>query len=146
MPKNHINKKCAHKLLFFIEKKIGKIQMIFVKENSLWKSNFGTFLRDLALRIYKKKFLWLSAPHGTSNFVYPKMILHNRSHVTTQTYYHVEFLFKFFEKMVNKRISENDYPVNIHSVYITTLYFYPKLQYDFAHRFTFLHCRTVLLI
>jgi hypothetical protein len=30
--------------------------------------------------------LWLSVPHDTSDFVYPKMILHNRSHVTMYVY------------------------------------------------------------
>ena len=44
--------------------------MIFDIENSLWKSNFGTFWCGLALRICKKKcfVLWSSVPHGTSNF------------------------------------------------------------------------------
>ena len=35
--------KCAPKFLFFNEKKIRKILMIFDIENSLWKSNFGTW-------------------------------------------------------------------------------------------------------
>ena len=44
LPKNHFNKKCAPKLLFFNEK-IRKIWMIFDIENWFWKSNFGTSQR-----------------------------------------------------------------------------------------------------
>ena len=33
------------------------------------------------LREKKCFVLWLSVPHGTSDFVYPKMILLNRGHV-----------------------------------------------------------------
>ena len=35
--------KSASKLMFFIDKKLRKIPMIFDIENWLWKSNFGTF-------------------------------------------------------------------------------------------------------
>ena len=35
LPKNNFNKKCAPKLLFFNEKKIRKIRIIFGIENSL---------------------------------------------------------------------------------------------------------------
>ena len=42
LPKNYIKTKCASKFLFFNEKKIRKIWMIFDIENSLWKFNFGT--------------------------------------------------------------------------------------------------------
>ena len=54
-----VNKKCHKSKLwswFHILqwKKIGKIRMIFDIENSLWKSNFGTFWQGLALRICKK--------------------------------------------------------------------------------------------
>ena len=49
LPKNHFNKKCAPKLLFFNEKKVGKIAWFFDTdsdiENSLWKSNFCTLRR-----------------------------------------------------------------------------------------------------
>ena len=41
--KNVNNKKYAPKFIFFNEKKIRKIPMIFDIENWLWKSNFGTF-------------------------------------------------------------------------------------------------------
>ena len=84
-PKNHCNKRFASKLFLFIEKN-WKIRMIFFIENSLWMSNFDIFWCGLALRICKKKLkcfvLWLSVLHGTSNFLYPKMILPNRSHVS----------------------------------------------------------------
>ena len=43
------------------------------------------FWQGLAPQICKKIkcfVLWLSVPHGTSNFVFPKMIIHNRSHGT----------------------------------------------------------------
>ena len=43
LSENFDNKKCAPKLVFFNEKKLRKIQMIFDIENWLWKSNFGTF-------------------------------------------------------------------------------------------------------
>ena len=39
---NHFHKKCAHKQLFFNEKKIRKIRTIFDLEKWLWKSNFDT--------------------------------------------------------------------------------------------------------
>ena len=65
--------------------------MIFGVENSFWKSNFGTFWCGLAPWICKQSLksfvLWLSVPHGTSNFVYPKIILHNRSHVIIHWFY-----------------------------------------------------------
>ena len=35
LPTNHFNKKCAPKILFLNEKKIGKMQMIFDVENLL---------------------------------------------------------------------------------------------------------------
>ena len=42
--KTRFSKKCAPKLVFFIEKKkFRKIGMIFDIENSLWKSDFDTF-------------------------------------------------------------------------------------------------------
>ena len=39
---NHFYKNCAHKQLFFNEKKFRKIRTIFDIENSLWKSKIGT--------------------------------------------------------------------------------------------------------
>ena len=36
LPKNHFNKKCAPKLLFFNEKKIRKICMIFIRLLENW--------------------------------------------------------------------------------------------------------------
>ena len=41
--KNDNNKKPSSKLIFFNEKKIGKIRMIFNIENSIYKSDFDTF-------------------------------------------------------------------------------------------------------
>ena len=40
---SNFNKKCATKLLFFIEKKISKIMIMVDIENSFCKSDFGTF-------------------------------------------------------------------------------------------------------
>ena len=40
---NHFSKKCAHKQLFFNEKKFRKIRTIFDIENSLHGSKIGTF-------------------------------------------------------------------------------------------------------
>ena len=49
------------------------------------KVPFWLFLTLPSSAVLQKKLecfvLWLSVPNGTSNFVYPKMILHNRSHV-----------------------------------------------------------------
>ena len=45
--KNDNNKKPSSKLIFFNEKKIRKIRMIFDIENWLWKSDLGTFWRPL---------------------------------------------------------------------------------------------------
>ena len=42
---NHFYKKCVHKQIFFNEKKLREIRMIFDVENSLRKSNFRTFRR-----------------------------------------------------------------------------------------------------
>ena len=43
LSKNFNKEKCAPKLIFFNEKKLRKIWIIFDTENGLWKSNFGTF-------------------------------------------------------------------------------------------------------
>jgi hypothetical protein len=43
LSKNVNNKKCAPKWVFFNEKTLRKIRMIFDIKNGLWKSNFGTF-------------------------------------------------------------------------------------------------------
>ena len=43
LSKNVNNKKCAPEFIFFNEKKIEKIQIIFDVENWLQKSNFDTF-------------------------------------------------------------------------------------------------------
>ena len=56
--KNVNNKKCAPKLIFFNEKKLRKIQIIFDIENWLWKSEIVNF-RSLDLErvlIYQKFF------------------------------------------------------------------------------------------
>jgi hypothetical protein len=56
--KNVNNKKHAPKMIFFNEKKYGKIRIIFDIENWLWKSEIGTF-RSLDLErtlIYQKTF------------------------------------------------------------------------------------------
>ena len=45
--KNDNNKKPSSKLIFFNEKKIRKIRMIFDIENWLWKSDLGTFWRPM---------------------------------------------------------------------------------------------------
>ena len=45
--KNDNNKKPFSELLFFNEKKIRKIRMIFDIENWLWKSDLGTFWRPM---------------------------------------------------------------------------------------------------
>ena len=45
--KNDNNKKPSSKLIFFNEKKIRKIQMIFDLENWLWNSDLGTLLRPM---------------------------------------------------------------------------------------------------
>jgi hypothetical protein len=37
------NKKCASKMVFFNDKKLRKIPMIYDRENCLQKYNFGTF-------------------------------------------------------------------------------------------------------
>ena len=59
--------------------------MIFHIENLLKKSNFWSFLTWPSSADLQKKFksfvFWLSVQHGTSKFVYPKMMLHNQSHV-----------------------------------------------------------------
>ena len=43
LSKNVNNKKCAPTLIFFNEKKLRKIQIIFDIENWLWKSEISTF-------------------------------------------------------------------------------------------------------
>ena len=43
LSKSANNKKCAPKLIFFNEKKMGEIPIIFDIDNWLRKSNFGTF-------------------------------------------------------------------------------------------------------
>ena len=43
LSKNVFYKKCGPKLIFFFEKKIRKIWMIFDIEKWLWKSDLGTF-------------------------------------------------------------------------------------------------------
>ena len=56
-------KKCGPKLIFFNEKKIGKIQIILGTEIWLWKSEICTF-RSLDLErtlIYQKLLRWKSA-------------------------------------------------------------------------------------
>ena len=68
LPKLIFPKMCSS----IIKKEIRKIRMIFVKENSFSKSNLGAFWRSLKCFV-----IWLSVPHGTSNFVHPKIILHN---------------------------------------------------------------------
>ena len=45
--KNDNYKKPSSKLIFFNEKKIRKIRMIFDIENWLWKSDLGTFWRPM---------------------------------------------------------------------------------------------------
>ena len=62
--KNVNNKKHAPKLIFFNEKKLRKIRIIFDLENWLWKSEIGTFQSvDLELTLaYQKTFIrWKSA-------------------------------------------------------------------------------------
>ena len=71
LPKLIFTKMCSS----IIKKEIRKIRMIFVKENSFRKSNLVAFWRSLKCFV-----IWLSVPHGTSNFVHPKIILHNQSH------------------------------------------------------------------
>ena len=65
-------KKCAPKLIFFSEKKLRKIWILFVKENWLWKLNIGTFWH-LPLTQFPKFniFLWVCWLLGKilSNFV-----------------------------------------------------------------------------
>ena len=59
-----------------LKKKCRKIRMIFDIENSLWKSNFGTFW-GLALQICKKKIkfvLRLLVHHRTSSFYHQSLI------------------------------------------------------------------------
>ena len=54
------NKKCAPKLVFFNEKKMRKILMIFDIENWLWNSNFGTFWHSPLVQFSKfNNFIWL---------------------------------------------------------------------------------------
>ena len=58
--KNFNNEKHAKRIIFFNEKKIGKIGIIFDVENRLWKSEIGTF-RSLDLEctyIDPPKKLW----------------------------------------------------------------------------------------
>ena len=58
--KNVNNKKCAPKLIFFNEKKLRKIRIIFDIENCLWKSEIGNFRSpDLErVLIYQKIFFY----------------------------------------------------------------------------------------
>ena len=61
--KNVNNKKHAPKLIFFIEKKMGKIWIIFDIKNWLWNSEIGIF-RTLDLErmlIWQFFYLWKSA-------------------------------------------------------------------------------------
>ena len=80
LPKNVIKKKCAPKLVFFNEKKMRKIWMIFGIENWLWKSNFGTFDTSPLTQFSKfNNFLrvcWFLGKN-LSNFAPPVWKLHN---------------------------------------------------------------------
>ena len=78
LSKNVNNKKCAPNLIFFNEKKMRKIQIIFDIENWLWKSNFGqnfgTFDTSPLTQFSKfNNFLWECWFLGKniSNFVPP---------------------------------------------------------------------------
>ena len=55
--------------------------------------------RPSSTYLQKKKcfVLWLSVPHATCNFVYPKMILHNRSHVSK---HQAKWIRQFFVVML----------------------------------------------
>ena len=71
---------------------ISMLKMSTTKMKILW-SLFGLRICSLHMTAdFQKKIkyfvLWLSVPHGTSNFVYPKMILHNRSHVNCTSWDH----------------------------------------------------------
>ena len=58
-----------------------RIRIIFDIENSIWKSNLGTSWRGLPREFANKIKCSVSVLHGTFNYVYPKIILYNRSHV-----------------------------------------------------------------
>ena len=60
LSKNVFYKRCVPKLIFFNEKKIRKIRMIFDIENWLWKSDLGTFWRPL----------WTSVKVKSKNYFY----------------------------------------------------------------------------
>ena len=56
--KNDNNKKPSSKLIFFNEKKIRKIRMIFDIDNWLWKSDLGTFWHPMrtSVKVKSKKY------------------------------------------------------------------------------------------
>ena len=81
LSKNFNNKKCAHKLVFFNEKKMRKIWMVCDIEYWLWKSNFGTFWQlaidpKLKIQWYPLDMLILRQK-SCKNFVSPAWKLHN---------------------------------------------------------------------
>ena len=55
---NKVVQKPSSKLIFFNEKKIRKIRMIFDIENWLWKSDLGTFWRPMwtSVKVKSKKY------------------------------------------------------------------------------------------
>ena len=103
LSKNVNTKKCAPKLVFFNEKKMRKIQMIFEIGNWLWKSNFGTFWQLAIIQISKfNNFLWVYWFLGKniSNFVSPVWTLHNPYCHNVQLYFwHAFFRLNDEEKL-----------------------------------------------
>ena len=89
LSKHADNKKCAPRLMFFSEKRLRKMPMIFDIENWFWKSKLGTFwhLRSLLTQFSKFiHFLWvcLFSVKNLSNFVYPAWKLDNSYFHTIQ--------------------------------------------------------------
>ena len=98
--KNANNKICAPKLIFFNEKKLRKIRIIFDIENWLWKSRGWVILHFLIpppLTQFSKfnNFLWVCwfLGNNLSNFVPPVWKLHNPYCHTEDIYFHfVDFM------------------------------------------------------
>ena len=68
------NKKCAPKLIFFNEKKLRRIRIIFYIENWLWKPNLGTFWQlavNPKLKILKISFGYVDSNAKTFLILYP---------------------------------------------------------------------------
>ena len=123
LPKTHFNKKCAPKLLFFIENKMRKVWMIFQIENTLRKSNFGIW--DLQKNALSSGYQILHI----ILYMKKKMKLHNPSYHTGFSMYMVPLKNDSSLSQTQNLQLQCLYALNIHLMKVLSLRFFTERLY-----------------